>query len=128
MPTLYGHSTSVQLSVANLAKATTQNPESRQCNASTASIKKIDLEFAKASRDGTLAETVLLGDDGRHLRFLGKSKDMPFFMVCAGKNFFDPDCMENTTIRPARSVRTQTSDNTILYDAGVDEVEEGKWL
>lgn len=128
MPTLYGHSTSVQLSVTNLARATTQNPEPRQCSVSTANIKKIDLEFAKASRDGTLGETALLGDDGRHLRFLGKYEDMPFFMVRAGKDFFDPNAVEKTTRRPAKSVRTQMSDNITLYDSGLDEIEEGKWL
>jgi len=126
MPTLYSHSTSVQLSVANLVKATTQNPQPRQCSASTASIKHIDLEFAKASKDGTLAETALLGDDGRHLRFLGDHEDMPFFMVRAGKDFFNSNDTEKTTKRPARSMRTQMSDSITLYDSGVDEVEEGK--
>lgn len=64
-----------------------------------------------------------MGDDGRHLRFLGKLEDMPFFMVRAGKDFFDPDTNGKRTRRPARSAKAQISGNITLYDSGVDDPE-----
>lgn len=89
MPTFRGFCTTVQLSVANLARATPPNPLNRQCVESTDSIESIALEFYKASEDGTLAEECLDGKDGKHLWHLGRHKDMPFFLVHAGNNFFN---------------------------------------
>lgn len=125
MPTFHNHSTAVQLSVANIPKVITQNPQPGQCAASTTNIKHVELEFAKASGDGTLAEDALSGDDGKHLDFLGKHQDMPFFMVRVGKDFYNPNATQKTTRRPAKSVKAQISDSTALYD-GVDQTEEGK--
>lgn len=126
MPTLHSHSATIQLSVANIPKVITENPQTGQCNASTRNIKNVELEFAKASGNSTLAEDVLLGDDGRHLDFLGKHENMPFFLVRAGKDFYSPNAAQKTTIRPAKSVRAQTSESIALYDSGSDPDEEGK--
>lgn len=126
MPTLHSHSTTVQLSVANIPKVITENPQTGQCNASTTNIKNVELEFAKASGNGTLAEDALSGDDGRHVDFLGKYQNMPFLLVRAGKDFYSPNAAQKTTMRPAKSVRAQTSESIALYDSAPDPEEEGK--
>lgn len=125
MPKFYGRNTAIQVSVAELAKVTTQNPRPRQCPESTSSIGKIELEFTKASKEATLAEESLNGKDGRHLRFLGTNEDMPFFMVQAGKNFFNPDAMARRTRRPAKSLKQQTTDKVSVYDSDGDGIEKG---
>ena len=102
MPTFYAQKTTVQLSVADLGRATTPNPRTQQCHAASESIRNIAREFARGSRDGTLTETPLHTEDGSHVRFLGKQENMPFFMVHAGKNFFDSTTKEKRNRRPAR--------------------------
>ncbi|KAL2042074.1 hypothetical protein N7G274_005262 [Stereocaulon virgatum] len=102
MPTLYAATTTVQLSVANLKLATSPNPRTSQRPEVTADVERTLLEFAKGSRNGTLDETPLYAENGSHLRFLGKHQDMPFFMVRAGKNFFDATSKERRNRRAAR--------------------------
>lgn len=101
MPTLYGQKTTVQLSVADLGRATNANPKMQQSLAASESVRNVAQEFARGSKDGTLTETPLSTEDGSHVRFLGKHGDMPFFMVHAGKNFFDLTT-EKKNRRPAR--------------------------
>jgi len=126
MPTTYGRNTTLQLSVADLAKVTPPNPRPKQCPETTSSVGQIELQFAKASSNGTFAEEPLNGEDGRHLRFLGKHEDLPFFMVHAGKEFFNPNDLARRTRRPAKTVKQQTTDKLSLYDSGVDEIGKGK--
>lgn len=102
MPTFYGRETTVQLSVAELGRATTSKPRTQQSLAASESIRNVAQEFARGSKDGTLTETPIYTDDGSHVRFLGKQRDMPFFMVHAGKNFFDLNSKEKRNRRPAR--------------------------
>ena len=102
MPTLYSAETTVQLSVADLKLATSPNPRTNQRPEATADVQRTLLEFTKGSRNGTLDETPLYAENGSHLRFLGKHQDMPFFMVHAGKNFFDANSKEKRNRRAAR--------------------------
>ena len=102
MPTFYAQKTTVQLSVADLERATTPNPRTQQSLVASKSIRNIAQEFAKGSKDGTLTETPFYTEDGSHMRFLGKRGTMPFFMVHAGKNFFDLATKEKRNRRPAR--------------------------
>ena len=128
MPTLYGRNTTVQVSLADLGKVITQNPRPKQCPETTNSIGKIELEFINASRNATLAEQSLLGEDEKHLRFLGRHEDMPFFMVRVGKDFFNPNAAERKTRRAARTVRQQTTDKVSVYDATIDETGDGSYM
>ena len=102
MPTFYARSTTVQLSTADLSRAITANPLTKQDPAATDSIRNIALEFAKSSSKRTLTEESLLAKDGSHVHFLGKHEDMPFFMAHAGKNFFDVQTPGKRNRRPAR--------------------------
>ena len=104
MPTFYAQNTTVQLSVADLARATTSKPHTQQSHATSESIRNVAQEFTRGSKDGTLTETPFYTNDqdGGHLRFLGKIRNMPFFMVHAGKNFFDVNTKEKRNRRPAR--------------------------
>lgn len=125
MPTFYSCSTTVELSVANLASATTTKAENKQCPESTQSITNISKAIARDSKNGTLGEIALTGDDGRQLQFLGKYQDMPFFVSRAGKGFFAPET-ERRTKRPAKSVKVQISDKPYLYDSAAGEVDDGE--
>ena len=63
--------------------------------------KSSSQEFARGSIDGTLTETPFYTEDGSHIRFLGKPGTMNFYMVHAGKNFFNL----NTTDKEKRNKR-----------------------
>ena len=108
MPTFYAQKTTIQLSVADLGRAAPANPCTQQSIASSESIRSVAQEFAKGSKNGTLTETPFHTEDGSHVRFLGKHGDMPFFMVHAGKNFFDLTTKEKRNRRPARVPLTET--------------------
>lgn len=89
MPTLYARSTTVQLSVADLKTTTTTNYKP-SLGSNMGEVTNNTAEFARGSRNGTLTETPLYTDDsGTHMRFLGRHQNMPFFIVQAGKHFFD---------------------------------------
>lgn len=109
MPTFYALKTTVQLSVADLGRATTLNPHTQQSLAASKVIRNAAQEFARGSKDGTLTETPLYAEDGSHVRFLGKQGNMPFFMVHAGKSFFDSTTKEKRNRRPARIPLAGTS-------------------
>ena len=49
-----------------------------------------------------MTETPLYAENGSHSRFLGKPGTMPFFMVHAGKTFFDSATEERRNRRSAR--------------------------
>ena len=102
MPTFYAQKTTIQLSIADLGRATTSNPRTQQSLAASESVRNVAQEFARGSKDGTLTETPLYTEDGSHVRFLGKHENMPFFMVHAGKNLFDLTTKEKRNRRPAR--------------------------
>ena len=102
MPTFSAQKTTIQLSVADLGRVTTPNPSIQQSFAASESIRNVSQEFARASKDGTLTETPLETEDGRHMRFLGKVGTMPFFMVHAGQTFFDTTTTEKRNRRAAR--------------------------
>ena len=89
MPTLYARSTTVQLSVADLENTTTIDYKP-SLGSNMGEVTNNAAEFARGSRNGTLTETPLYTDDsGTHMRFLGRHQNMPFFIVQAGKHFFD---------------------------------------
>lgn len=130
MPTFYACKTTIQLSVADITRATTPNPRSVQCPEASQNIRSTAQEFARGSKDGTLTETPLLTEDGSHIRFLGKHQDMPFFMVHAGKTFFELDASEKRNRRPARvplggpAPATPTQGNGT--NTGIDVSNKGK--
>ena len=106
----FGHKTTVvQLSVADLERATTRNPLTKH---GPESIRRVAQEFARASKDGTLTETLLSTKDKTYIEspedtplstgFLGNPRSMPFLMVHAGKNFFDVTTKEHRNRRPCR--------------------------
>lgn len=99
MPRFGAQDTTVQLSVADLKRATTQNARAKHC---PESIQNIAHEFARGSKDGTLTETALKDKNERDVRFLGKHETIPFFMVHAGENFFHASTKEKRNRRPAR--------------------------
>lgn len=112
MPTYHGLKTTVQLSVADLDRATTRNPLTQHGPATRESIRRVTQEFAQGSKDGTLTETYLSAKDKSYIEFpgetplstgfLGEPRRMPFFMVHAGKDFFDLTTKENRNRRPCR--------------------------
>ena len=124
MPKHYGRKTAVQLSVADIAKAITQNPRSKQCLETSNSAASIESEFLNSSEHRTLAENAFNDHDGRHLWFLGKAKDIPFLMVHAGEYFFDPDCIEKRTRRPAKTIEQQQADNVSIYDHDANQIDK----
>lgn len=102
MPTLYARSTTVQLSVADLKTTTTTNFKP-SVGSNMGEVTKNAAEFARGSRDGTLTETPLYTDEGgTHMRFLGRHQNMPFFMVQAGKHYFDSKIDKVRTRKPQR--------------------------
>lgn len=102
MPTLYARSTTVQLSVADLKTTTTTNYKP-SLGSNMGEVTNNTAEFARGSRNGTLTETPLYTDDsGTHMRFLGRHKNMPFFIVQAGKHFFDRKIDKVRKLKPHR--------------------------
>ncbi|KAL9132222.1 MAG: hypothetical protein Q9217_000026 [Psora testacea] len=90
MPTFYALGTTIQLSTALLKNVITANPIQNKCREATKEVEDISYEFARASKDGTLAEDALEDEaTGSHLRFLGANRDLPFFMVRGGEDLFD---------------------------------------
>ena len=128
MPTNHGRKTTIQLSVAELGNVITQNPQNRQCAQTTSSITKTDLEFIETSKDGTLAEQPLNGKDDSHVQFLGKHEDMPFFMVRAGKELFNPNAPGRRNRRPAKTVKQQKTDRPAVYDEDDDGAAQGEQM
>ena len=102
MPTFHGQDTTIQLSVADLGRAITTTTGLRQSIPVSESIRNIALEFARGSKDGTLTETPLYAENESHVGFLGHNRTMLFFMVDAGKTFFDPNTNERRNRRAAR--------------------------
>lgn len=117
MPTFYAKSTTVQLSAADLECATTPKIRAAQGTEATESTRDVVFALAKASKDGTLSEIAINGPDGHHVQFLGENEDMPFFVVRAGKNFFDPDAPEKRNRRPARLPLFETKNGFVLIDS-----------
>lgn len=110
MPTFFARSTTIQLSAADLRTTTTSDPIIGWSNNFYKDVDRTISEIASASKDGTLAETPLLDPiNGSHMRFLGPHGDMPFFMVHAGKAFFDADTNEKRNQKPARAFYQQSS-------------------
>lgn len=102
MPTLYARSTTVQLSVADL-KATTTTKHKPSVGSNMGEVTKNATEFVRGSRNGTLTEIPLYTDDGgTNMRFLGRHQNMPFFMVQAGKHYFDRKIGKVRTRKPQR--------------------------
>ena len=126
MPTSYGHNTSVQLSIADLGKVITKNPQTRQCPESTSSIAKTEQQFTQASIDGTLAEESLCGDNGRHLQYIGPHQELPIFIVRVGKSFFDPNVMIRRFARSAKTLKQQTTETIAVYAVAEVGYGEGK--
>lgn len=104
MPTYYSRLTTVQLAVADLRKTTTSKPKTRPHPSVYEEINACATEFAKASVNGTLDENPIHTEDEKHshVRYLGTSGNMPFFIVQAGKAFFEPETEGKRTRRPAR--------------------------
>lgn len=93
----------MQLSAANLQKATSEDPPNSKCPQATRNIADVADEFTRALVDGTLAEDDIIDEvTGSRTRFLGNHRDMPFFMVRAGEGFFAEDGEGRKTNRPAR--------------------------
>ena len=122
MPTFYAQKTTVQLSVADLGRATNPNPRTQQSLAASESIRNVAQEFARGSKDGTLTETPLYTEDGSHVRFLGKHGNMPFFMVHAGHNFFDVATKEKRNRRPARMPLAERGSASTAADLDEDAI------
>lgn len=110
MPKFYCRKTTVQLSVADLAK-TTIDPKSYFSSA--ADTVAIAAEFVRESKYGTLTELPLYTEGSNsHIRHLDAPNNFPFFMVHAGKHFFDPSTKQNHSQEPERikgSVRSKRS-------------------
>lgn len=103
MPTLYSRLTTVQLSTSDLAEAITARPVTHQSTEATDNVRDAIGGLIKGSRDATLTEDPLYTDDEQsHIRFLGRNQNMPFFMVHAGKDYFNLDDNGRRTRRPAR--------------------------
>ena len=110
MPTYYPRWTTVQLAVADLADTTINKPESRSHPGVNEEISRCTAKFAKASENGTLDETPISTEDVNRsdmryrsgMHYLGKSGNMPFFMVRAGRAFLELDTAESGTRRAAR--------------------------
>ncbi|MCJ1224726.1 hypothetical protein MMC12_001371 [Toensbergia leucococca] len=108
MPTFYSRSTTIQLSVANLATSITAEPQTISGPTTVRNSQSALTELGIASNDGTLSETpIYVEDTGSHVRCLGDHEDMPFFMVHAGKHFFSRTTTEKRTRRPAREYLQQ---------------------
>ena len=116
MPHFYLGHAAVQLSVADLTLAKTAKPDTSQSGPQKAESERIASEFAFGSKHGTLAEIPLCGEDGLHTRFLGKSQDMPFFMVHAGKNLFALKSSEKRNRRAERIPLYETSYGLLPFD------------
>ncbi|KAL9110697.1 MAG: hypothetical protein Q9187_008019, partial [Circinaria calcarea] len=87
MPTFYARSTTIRLSTADHALTTTAKPVGHSSKEAADHLQNIMAEFAKGAEGGGMSETSI--DDkesGSHIRFLGKRKDMPFFMIRTGKD------------------------------------------
>ena len=103
MPTFYSRRTAVQLSVSDLPEATTPHPMSHQSKEATKNVQDVTKALIKGSRDGTLMEDPInIRDTQSHIDFLGKDRDMPFFMVQAGKDYFNQGDSGGRTKRPIR--------------------------
>ena len=118
MPTLYGKKrTTVELSVANVAHATTLDPEGRQGSVVLNEASRISDVFAQGSEHGTLAEYDIPDETGLHLRLLGEDQSIPFKLVRAGKAFFARDHQtEKKTRRPVVGVKAQTTNDSAVFD------------
>lgn len=142
MPTFFSRWTTVQLSVADLPKTTINDPKLRKGQDVYEGISNTTLEFAKASRNGTLAETPLNDSEtGSHMRYLGVNEDMPFFIVHAGKDFFNPntneprnrwpervppEAFDQAPVRLASSLPSPSMVNASVYEEPAAKGEEGE--
>lgn len=95
MPTLYSRGVTSQISVADLAKTTTQ--------VSSGEIERVKRAFIEGAEDGTLWETAIPCDgDNAEMQFLGDYQSIPFHTVHAGKEFFNIQAEKERITRPAR--------------------------
>lgn len=130
MPTLYSRLTTVQLSISDLADATTARPVTHQSKEATENVQDAAGALIKGSRDATLTEDQLYTDDEQsHIRFLGKYQDMPFFMVHAGKDYLNLHDNGRRTRGPARLPPRKDSDesaddvSSFTRDTGTDDLD-----
>ena len=125
MPTLYSRSTAIQLSVSHLSEATTAHPIPHQSPEARSNIQNATNSLVKASRNGTLMEDPINSTDGEsHLRFLGKKQDMPFFLVQAGKDYFNPNASGRRTKRPIRSPLVETKKKSVTRASPIAQPSE----
>lgn len=113
MPTFYSRTTAIQLSVSDLSEATTLHPMSHQSKEATNNVQDVTKAFVKGSRYRTLMEDPInIRDTQSHIDFLGKDRDMPFFMVQAGKDYFNQDNSGGRTKRPIRLPLIETTNKS----------------
>ena len=142
MPTLYSRLTTAQLSITDFTEATTAHPLQHQCKDARANIQHASKALVYGSRDRTLTEDPIYTQNSQsHIHFLGEYEDIPFFMVHAGKDYFDPHTSKGgRTRRPARSpltsanansapnqlpTRTRTTSSNFEVSLGVQSEKEG---
>lgn len=88
MPTYFATDTKVHLCVSDLTKSTTAHPEQRKSTSATAKAEAADTSLKGGRR--LHEDTVACCEDRGRLHFLGKHKDMPFFLVHVGADLFKP--------------------------------------
>ena len=92
MPSYMCGSTRISLSVADLAKSTTASAIHKVGPEAALLIQNVANELKKDIAERTLPEIPILTEEQwpSHLRFIGANQDMPFLMVQAGKDLFNP--------------------------------------
>ena len=78
MPSYQTGGLNIRLAVTDFNKTITPNPQSQQNKQSLANAERTMKEFTE--RGATIAETPFLDADGCSLGFLGRNRDMPFFI------------------------------------------------
>lgn len=95
MPKFYAGGTSIKLSAIKLQDTITEQPTVNKSIQSTLNVKQAEDAFSKSGVDGGFAENAIEDEETQsHMRFLGRSRDMPFFLVHAKERTFED---ENST-------------------------------
>ena len=84
MPKFYAGGTAIKLSAVRLQDTITEQPTVNKSIQSTLNVKEAEDAFSKSGLDDAFAETAIEDEETQsHMRFLGRSRDMPFFLVHA---------------------------------------------
>ncbi|MCJ1483945.1 hypothetical protein MMC06_004113 [Schaereria dolodes] len=121
MPNFFSRGTAVRLSLVDLERSTTITPYSHPCKEASQHLKQVTAELRHGlEQDALREEPINVSESPSGLQYLGEHKDMPFYMVQAGKDLFNA----SKPLRESREVLNTATSGLLPDKRGSSESAE----